>query len=63
MPGGERLVSVLSLSTRKGHVYRDSDSDSDDGDQVRRRAAAIRGELYVLTRGYSVQAIVSRRAI
>jgi len=61
MPGGERLVSVLSLSTRKGHVYRDSDSD--DGDQVRRRAAAIRGELYVLTRGYSVQAIVSRRAI
>lgn len=50
MPG-ERLVSVLSPSTRAGHVYRAGDSG--DGDELRRRAAAIRGELYVLTRSYA----------
>lgn len=51
MPAGEKLVSVLSLSTRERHVYRGDDSG--DGGQLRRRAGAIRGELYVLTRSYA----------
>lgn len=45
MPGEERLVSVLSPSTREGRVYRDG--------RLRRRAGAIRSELYVLTRSYA----------
>lgn len=48
MPAGERLVSVLSPSTRERHVYR-----GDDSGELRRRAGAIRGELYVLTRSYA----------
>lgn len=47
MPAGERLVSVLSPSTREGHVYRVGYG------QLRRRAAAIRSKLYVLTRSYA----------
>jgi len=39
MPAGERLVLVLSASTREGHVYR-----GDSGGDVEGQAA-IRGEL------------------
>jgi len=45
MSAGERLVSLLSPSTREGR--------GGDCDQLRRSAAAIRGELYVLTRSYA----------
>lgn len=54
MPTGEQLVLVLSPSTREGHVYHGGGGDGGGGGgQVRRRAGAIRDELYVLTRSYA----------